>query len=135
VDIVEPHMYDVDAAVAKIDGYIISVLKGGSHVGERRLVRIDEVGRTGATARLVGESAGSGEAEEPGDAGEAGEPGGGAGNGGPEAGGNGGPEAGGDGGSGGEGAGAGDDDVESKPRRRGRRGGRRRSRAKAGTES
>jgi ribonuclease G len=57
VDIVEPHMYDVDAAVAKIDGYIISVLKGGSHVGERRLVRIEEVGRTGATARLVGESA------------------------------------------------------------------------------
>ncbi|MDX6534479.1 MAG: ribonuclease [Gaiellales bacterium] len=57
VDIVEPHMYDVDAAVAKIDGYIISVLQGGSHVGERRLVRIEEVGRTGATARLVGESA------------------------------------------------------------------------------
>ena len=57
VDIVEPHMYDVDAAVAKIDGYIISVLKGGSHVGERRLVRIEEVARSGATARLVGESA------------------------------------------------------------------------------
>ena len=51
VDIVEPHMYDVDAAVAKIDGYIISVLKGGSHVGERRLVRIEEVARSGATAR------------------------------------------------------------------------------------
>src|SRR3954454_3421275 len=57
VDIVEPHMYDVDAAVAKIDGYIISVLKGGQHVGQRRLVRIEEVGRSGATARLVGESA------------------------------------------------------------------------------
>jgi ribonuclease G len=54
VDIVEPHMYDVDAAVAKIDSYIISVLQGGRHVGERRLVRIEEVGRTGATARLVG---------------------------------------------------------------------------------
>jgi ribonuclease G len=97
VDIVEPHMYDVDAAVAKIDGYIISVLKGGAHVGERRLVRIEEVGRTGATARLVG---GSSEPAE--------------------------PESDSDGQA---------DDVESKPRRRGRRGGRRRSRAKAGTES
>ena len=29
VDIVEPHMYDVDDAVAKIDGYIISVANGG----------------------------------------------------------------------------------------------------------
>ena len=54
VDIVEPHMYEKDAAVAKIDGYIISVLKGGRFVGQRRLVRIDEVGRTGATASLVG---------------------------------------------------------------------------------
>jgi ribonuclease G len=53
VDIVEPHMYDVDAAVAKIDGYIISVLQAGGLVGQRRLVRIEEVGRTGATARLV----------------------------------------------------------------------------------
>ncbi|MDQ4041306.1 MAG: Rne/Rng family ribonuclease [Actinomycetota bacterium] len=55
VDIVEPHMYDEDAAVAKIDGYIISVLRGGRFVGERRLVRIEEVGRTGATASLVGD--------------------------------------------------------------------------------
>jgi ribonuclease G len=54
VDIVEPHMYDEDAAVAKIDGYIISVLRGGRFVGQRRLVRVDEVGRTGATASLVG---------------------------------------------------------------------------------
>ena len=54
MDIVEPHMYDVDAAVAKIDGYIISVLRGGRSVGQRRLVRVDEVGRTGATASLVG---------------------------------------------------------------------------------
>src|SRR3954452_5918881 len=57
VDIVEPHMSDVDAAVAKIDGYIISVLKGGPHVGERRLGRIEEVARSGRQRRLVGESA------------------------------------------------------------------------------
>jgi ribonuclease G len=59
VEIVEPHMYEVDDAVAKIDGYIISVRRGGAFVGEKRLVRIEEVGRTGAVARLVDEPAGS----------------------------------------------------------------------------
>ncbi len=53
VSIVEPHMYNVDDAVAKIDGYIVSVTGGGRHVGEKRLVRIDEVGRTAAVATLV----------------------------------------------------------------------------------
>jgi ribonuclease G len=95
VDIVEPHMYDDDAAVAKIDGYIISVLRGGRFVGQRRLVRIEDVGRTGATASLVGD-----DPPEDGD----------------------GPDAGGD-------------DLQSTPRRRGRRGGRRRSRAKAETQT
>jgi ribonuclease G len=89
VEIVEPHMYDVDDAVAKIDGYIISVRKGGPHVGEKRLVRIEDVGRTGATARLADQPPGE----------------------------------------------EGDDDLQSRPRRRGRRGGRRRSRAKATSES
>jgi ribonuclease G len=65
VTIVEPHMYNVDDAVAKIDGYIVSVTGGGRHVGEKRLVRIDEVGRTAAVATLVdngaeGSSDGSG---------------------------------------------------------------------------
>jgi ribonuclease G len=55
VHIVEPHMYNVDDAVAKIDGYIISVTNGGSHVGAKRLVRIEEIGRTSATASLIGE--------------------------------------------------------------------------------
>ena len=41
--------------MAKIDGYIISVTHGGKHVGEKRLVRIEEVGRTAATASLVGD--------------------------------------------------------------------------------
>jgi ribonuclease G len=57
VQIVEPHMYNADDAVAKIDGYIISVVAGGRHVGEKRLVRIDEVGRTAATASLVEDGA------------------------------------------------------------------------------
>ncbi|MBB4663812.1 Rne/Rng family ribonuclease [Conexibacter arvalis] len=90
VSIVEPHMYNVDDAVAKIDGYIVSVTGGGRHVGEKRLVRIEEVGRTAATATLVGNDSSDGE-----DGGES------------------------------------QDGVESTARRRGRRGGRRRSRATA----
>jgi ribonuclease G len=58
VHIVEPHMYAVDDAVAKIDGYIISVAGGGDHVGEKRLVRIEEVGRTAANAVLVDDGKG-----------------------------------------------------------------------------
>ena len=53
VHIVEPHMYDVDDAVAKIDGYIISVAGGGRFVGSKRLVRIDHAGRTSATATML----------------------------------------------------------------------------------
>jgi len=97
VNIVEPHMYNVDDAVAKIDGYIVSVTGGGRHVGEKRLVRIDEVGRTAAVATLVGNGNGPADPERK-EAGAA-------------------PE--------------GADGVESTARRRGRRGGRRRSPAKA----
>jgi ribonuclease G len=60
VEIVEPHMYDVDDAVAKIDGYIISIAGAAAHVGEKRMVRIDQVGRTAASALLLD---GSGELE------------------------------------------------------------------------
>ncbi|HXW59223.1 MAG TPA: Rne/Rng family ribonuclease [Solirubrobacteraceae bacterium] len=56
VEIVEPHMYDVDDAVAKIDGYIISIAGAAAHVGEKRMVRIDKVGRTAASAVLLDES-------------------------------------------------------------------------------
>jgi ribonuclease G len=55
VHIVEPHMYDVDDAVAKIDGYIISVSGGGRFVGTKKLVRVEHAGRTSATAVLIGE--------------------------------------------------------------------------------
>jgi ribonuclease G len=91
VEIVEPHMYSAGDAVAKIDGYIITVRGGTRYVGQKHVVRIEEVGRTGAVASLVDVPGGS------------------------------------------EGAAAGEsaDGVESKPRRRGRRGGRRRSGAKA----
>jgi ribonuclease G len=87
VEIVEPHMYSPGDAVAKIDGYIISITGGTKYVGEKHLVRIDEVGRTAATASLLDVAPGEN--------------------------------------------GASSDELESKPRRRGRRGGRRRSGAKA----
>jgi ribonuclease G len=56
VEIVEPHMYAVDDAVAKIDGYIISIAGAAPCVGEKRMVRIDQVGRTAASALLLNES-------------------------------------------------------------------------------
>jgi ribonuclease G len=56
VHIIEPHMYEVDDAVAKIDGYIVAVRGGGRFVGEKRLVRIEEPGRTAAKAVLLDDS-------------------------------------------------------------------------------
>jgi ribonuclease G len=53
VEIVEPHMYSPGDAVAKVDGYIISVTGGGDYVGEKHLVRIEEAGRTEAVASLL----------------------------------------------------------------------------------
>jgi len=53
VHIVEPHMYNVDDAVAKIDSYIVSVAGGFRYVGQKRLVHIEEVGRSSATATVV----------------------------------------------------------------------------------
>jgi ribonuclease G len=95
VEIVEPHMYSPGDAVAKVDGYIISVTGGTPYVGEKHLVRIEEVGRTSARASLLDLPAPELEAAS-------------------------------------NGAG---DGLESKSRRRGRRGGRRRSGAKAGSSS
>ncbi len=92
VEIVEPHMYSPGDAVAKIDGYIISIRGGTKYVGEKHLVRIDEVGRTSAVASLVDVGPGAQNGDGSSDSG---------------------------------------DELESKPRRRGRRGGRRRSSAKA----
>jgi ribonuclease G len=57
VDLVEPHMYNEDDAVAKIDGYLIDVVNGVAFVGEKKLVRIEEAGRTTARAVLVGADA------------------------------------------------------------------------------
>ena len=53
VRIEEPHMYNVDDAVARVDSYIVSVTGGGRFVGDRRLVRIESVERSAATASLI----------------------------------------------------------------------------------
>ncbi|MEK6229597.1 MAG: Rne/Rng family ribonuclease, partial [Actinomycetota bacterium] len=53
VSIEEPHMYAEDDAVAKLDGYVISVAQAGSLVGKKTLVRIENVGRSAASATLV----------------------------------------------------------------------------------
>jgi ribonuclease G len=95
-------MYNVDDAVARVDSYIVSVTGAASLVGDRRLVRIDSVGRAAATASLVGGP------EPPSNGGSAGDGG----------------EA--DGDSDGDPVESG-----PSRRRRGRRGGRRRSRARA----
>src|SRR3954468_19203434 len=136
VHIVEPHMYNEDDAVAKVDGYMIEVVNAIPYVGEKKLVHIEEAGRTLARAVLVGAEAEeaaeaakerakaakararrkpraaakpaakpAAKAKEAHPAAESDVPA---------------AEADGD-----------DETLESKPRRRGRRGGRRRSRAKA----
>jgi ribonuclease G len=53
VDIVEPHMYSEDDAVAKVDGYLIEVADAIPYVGEKMLVRIEQADRTAARAVLV----------------------------------------------------------------------------------
>src|SRR5829696_6931505 len=63
VDIVEPHMYSEDDAVAKVDGYLIEVADAIGHVGEKMLVRIEQAGRTAARAVLAGDAAEAAAAE------------------------------------------------------------------------
>ena len=46
-------MYNADDAIARVDSYIVSVGGGGEHIGERRLVRIESVARSAATAALL----------------------------------------------------------------------------------
>jgi ribonuclease G len=62
VNIDEPHMYNADDAVARIDSYIVSVTGGGRYVGDRKLVRIEEVERSAAVASLLGEDSPNGSA-------------------------------------------------------------------------
>src|SRR3954449_497645 len=52
VKIDEPHMYNANDAVARVDSYIVSVTGGARFVGERKLVRIEQVERAAAVASL-----------------------------------------------------------------------------------
>ncbi|HEX6687897.1 MAG TPA: Rne/Rng family ribonuclease [Solirubrobacterales bacterium] len=71
VTIAEPHMYNVDDAVARIDSYIVSVSGGGRFVGKRKLVRIERVERAAAVASLLGDAASNGAGGGEGDAADA----------------------------------------------------------------
>ncbi len=59
VTIEEPHMYNADDAVARIDSYIVSISGGGRYVGDRKMVRIESVERAAAVASLLGDPPGS----------------------------------------------------------------------------
>jgi ribonuclease G len=64
VTIEEPHMYNADDAIARVDSYIVSVSGGAPFVGERKLVRIERVERAAAVASLpAGEGSGNGQLE------------------------------------------------------------------------
>jgi ribonuclease G len=56
IRIEEPHMYNIDDGIAKIDGYVISISGGAPFVGDKKLVRIDEVKRTAAYASLISDN-------------------------------------------------------------------------------
>lgn len=51
----EPHMYNPADAIAKIDGYVVSISGAGKMVGEDHKVRIDSVTRTCAYGSVVDE--------------------------------------------------------------------------------
>lgn len=57
VKVEEPHMYNADDAIARIDSYIISIIGAANVVGERKMVRIQSVERAAAVAELLPEDA------------------------------------------------------------------------------
>ena len=55
VHVEEPHMYNANDAIARVDSYIVSIKGAGRFIGERRMVRIESVDRAAASAVLLGE--------------------------------------------------------------------------------
>jgi ribonuclease G len=55
VQIEEPHMYNANDAIARVDSYIVSIKGAGRFIGERRMVRVESVDRAAATAVLLGD--------------------------------------------------------------------------------
>ena len=49
----EPHMYNPGDAVARVDALVITVTGAAPLVGERKLVRIESIGRSSGLATLV----------------------------------------------------------------------------------
>jgi ribonuclease G len=59
------HLHAETDAIARVDGYVITVVGGAEHVGEKVSIRIDDIGKTSAHAILV-ETDGTGpEVEKP----------------------------------------------------------------------
>jgi len=53
VSIEEPHMYNAGDAVARLDSFVITVTGAAPLVGERKLIRIEQIERSAAVATLV----------------------------------------------------------------------------------
>ena len=53
VTIEEPHMYNADDGIARIDSYIVCVTGAAGMVGKRKMVRIESVERASAVAALL----------------------------------------------------------------------------------
>jgi ribonuclease G len=69
VELEDVHLHDESDAIARLDGYVITVADAASRVGQKVKVRVDHAGRTSATAVLADGAA----AAEPADDAEAAE--------------------------------------------------------------
>ena len=56
VELEETHLHDETDAIARLDGYVITVVGGAEKVGEKVAIRIEEVGKTSARAVLASEN-------------------------------------------------------------------------------
>jgi ribonuclease G len=60
LELEETHLHDDGDAIARLDGYVITVAGAGGSVGEKVKVRIEHAGRTSAHAVLAGEPSADG---------------------------------------------------------------------------
>jgi ribonuclease G len=58
VEVLEEHLHDEGDAIARLDGYVITVAGAAARVGETVKVRIEHAGRTSAAAVLADDGAG-----------------------------------------------------------------------------
>ena len=50
----EQYLHNKEDAISRLDGYIVQIIGGGRHIGERVKVRIKSVSKTSATAEIIG---------------------------------------------------------------------------------